>query len=91
MNYTSFGYEHENGYIVYTFTKEYSLDELFEIITSRKLPETKNSMSKVLCIEDYFNDQLFEKENTKWRIVFLLDGNTILRNVSTNGNLLYRV
>jgi hypothetical protein len=91
MKQTAFGYEHENGSIVYTCVKEFTLDELFEHASKRNLPQISTIMNTSLSLEDYFSPEFFEKENTTWRLVFLLDGNTLFRHVSKDGDLLYRI
>jgi hypothetical protein len=90
MKQTAIGFEHENGNVVYAFTRDFTLDELFETI-SKRTPHVSTIMNNSFSLEDYFSSEIYEKENTTWRVVFLLDGNTILRHVSKNGDLLYRV
>lgn len=87
MAQTAFGYEQEDGYVRYVLTRAYSLDELFEFMSKRHTPHKIGVSFVVNTLEEYFS---IEKENTIWRVVYLLDGTALCRHISTKGDILYR-
>jgi len=87
---SAFGYEGEDGSVHYSCTRGYTLDELFTIMSTRKVPTSTPIHHKTLSLEDYFSEDLYIKENTIWRVLFLLDGTVLCRHVSKRGDILYR-
>ena len=87
---SAFGYEGEDGSVHYMCTRGHTLDELFIIMSTRKVPTLNSVHQKTLSIEDYFVEDLYGKENTIWRLLFLLDGTVLCRHVSKKGDILYR-
>ena len=72
----AFGYEQEDGSILYTITKSPSFDKISIDILFRKIPTFENLDKKALCVNDYF---IKGNEDTKWRILYKLDGNTMYK------------
>jgi len=90
MNQSAFGYEQEDGRIHYALTKTYTFDELLDYMNSRKVPQPTNITYIAPSIEDYFCKTLVDKDNSNWRIVFLLDGTTLCRHSSKQGEIVYK-
>ena len=90
MDQTAFGYEQEDGTIRYVLTKAYSLDELFEFILERKIAHYNPVSYVSRSIDEYFSQMLFDKENSIWRVIYLLDNTSLCRHISKKGTLMYR-
>jgi hypothetical protein len=85
MEHSAFGYEQEDGKIHYVLTKAYTLDELYEYIKLRKVPQVTVVSYIASSLEDFFCQTLVTKDNSVWRTVFLLDGTSLCRHCSKQG------
>jgi len=90
---TSFGYEQENGNIIYTISKELTLDEIEIYLTERVIPCKLNVTMNVKSesITDYFSEKKFEQDKSIWRILYMLDGSTICKRYGSTGRFIYNI
>jgi hypothetical protein len=77
---TVFGYEKDNGTVVYIITHGIGIEEIYEskYISDRIVP-AHASKSHYCDIGCFFSDEYFENEDSGWRILYKLDGTTVLR------------
>jgi hypothetical protein len=90
MEHSAFGYEQDDGKIHYALTKSYTLDEHFDYMNSRKIPQLSVVSYIAPSLEEFFCQTLFTKEKSNWRIVYLLDGTSLCRHCSKKGEIIYR-
>jgi len=91
INSTAFGYEKENGTIQYILSHELTLDEIEQYLEERRVPGNININKTSISIIDYFNKNSNELDNTKWRILYMLDGTVICRKWNSIGEFIYRL
>ena len=76
---TAFGYEKENGKVVYVLCQELGFDDIYKkYLCNRSVPDVGLN-SETLTEEMYFRVDSFENELTTWRILYKLDGNIVCR------------
>ena len=90
INSTAFGYEHENGTVQYILSHELTLDEIEQYLEQRRVPGNININKISPSIIEYFNKNSNELDNTKWRILYMLDGTVICRKWNSIGEFIYR-
>lgn len=81
MDLTAFGFEHEDGSIHYICSGKHTIEELNAHMRERIIPKHLSEPIRAQSVDDFFCETLFEKEKTLWRLVYLLDGSTICRNI----------
>ena len=83
---TAFGYEYLNGTIQYFVTTDYNLEEMYSLgylqaaakiplsyrVPTREMVQSSNA-------DDYFSEARNEEEDTAYRILYKLTGETIIR------------
>lgn len=73
---TAFGYEKENGKVVYILCQDLGFDDIYtNYLANRSLPDVGINHES-LTVEMYFG---MENETTAWRILYKLDGNIVCR------------
>jgi len=82
----AFGYENSDGTIQYFVTTDYSLEEMYSsgyLDAKTQIPLTYRVPSReiVNCsnAEDYFSEIRNENEDTGYRVLYKLNGETIIR------------
>jgi len=88
---TAFGYEQENGSIHYCLTNEDVLDMFMEDIYARRTPCSAAKHYIIKSLDEYFSEETFIKDDSVWRILYMLDGKTLCKRNDMVGELLYRV
>jgi hypothetical protein len=89
MGFTAIGFQTESGdvdYVLWPFACD--LDELEDIIRDRTYPEGTEP-SETCSLDKYFTSEMDEYEDTRWRIVFMLDGTTHCHLWSMDGMFVY--
>jgi hypothetical protein len=79
---TAFGYEQENGSVIYVLTNTDSgLDELIPLIDKRIVDSDCSSKRVANSVEEYFSESFIKdnQEDTCWRILYKLDGTVLCR------------
>jgi hypothetical protein len=79
---TAFGYEQEDGIVIYVLSNTDSgLEELIPFIDKRTIDTNCSSKRIANSVEEYFSDSFREhnEEDTRWRILYKLDGTTLCR------------
>uniref|UniRef100_A0A6C0KM08 Uncharacterized protein n=1 Tax=viral metagenome TaxID=1070528 RepID=A0A6C0KM08_9ZZZZ len=77
----SFGYEQEDGSILYTITNSQSFDKNSISILFREIPPFTNLEKKAASADDYFSNT---EELTKWRILYKGDNTTAYKFIGIN-------
>jgi hypothetical protein len=90
MGFTAIGFETESGEVNYVLWPEAcNLDDLEEIIKDRTYPEGMDPTENC-SLDKYFTYDMDTYEDTRWRILFMLDGTTQCRLFSMDGIFVYR-
>lgn len=83
---TAFGYENSDGTIQYFVTTDYNLEEMYssgylEAATKIPLSYRVPTREMVICpnTDDYFSEARNEEEDTAYRVLYKLTGETIIR------------
>ena len=86
-----FGYEQEDGSIVSVITNDMVFDNLYSLIKTRKLPAHRIDHKRYTCFINFFGDEYFQKDESKWRILYKFDNTTVIRNIDDkNGEIIYK-
>lgn len=93
MGYTAFGYEQEDGSITYGLLNlTCHLDELEDCIKERDFPNDLEEIDRMATsVEEYFDNMIFTYEDTRWRILYMLDGTTRCRLYTMPGTFIYKI
>jgi hypothetical protein len=76
---TAFGYEKENGTVAYIITR----DSGIHYIKERKVPKYVSKQN--ICNDDsFFCSELSKAEKSEVRVLYKLDGSTIIKNFNSN-------
>lgn len=86
---TAFGYEQEDGNIYYSLSRELILDEIEQYLINRTVPSKLNITIISDSTIDYFSDIKFEQDESKWRILYMLDGSVICKKARSHGEFTY--
>jgi hypothetical protein len=86
---TAFGYEQENGNILYTLSSNLILDDIEKYLIDRIVPLNLNTNIKSDSIIDYFSNKRCEQDDSNWRILYMLDGTIICRRRDSPGKFIY--
>jgi hypothetical protein len=86
---TTFGYEHEDGKIHYIITHHMTIDESQKYLILRKTPSHNNKIYIVNSVNDYFDNNIYTKDNSSLRIVYMLDGTIRCRRWNYSGEFLF--
>lgn len=74
---TAFGYEKENGKVVYVLCQELSFDIIYKkYLVNRSVPDVGVN-TESLTVEMYFRKENFANDLTTWRILYKLDGDIV--------------
>ena len=89
MGFTAIGFETESGEVSYVLWPEAcNLDDLEDIIRDRTYPEGTGPTENC-SLAKYFSSEMDEYEDTRWRILFMLDGTTQCRLFSMDGMFIH--
>ena len=90
MGYTALGYELSDGSVQYCLLpKAYNLDDLELCLKDQGIPPNTLLTKQVYSINEYFRNDITYNEDTRWRILYKLDGTTVCRLFSLAGNFIY--
>ena len=90
MGFTAIGFETESGDVNYVlWSQTCDLDDLEDIIKYRSYPEGTEPTENC-SLDKYFTNDMDIYEDTRWRIVFMLDGTTRCHLFSMDGMFVYR-
>ena len=86
----SFGYEQPDGSVKYGLTYSgYSFEEIQDYIQLRTVLYDVNLKLTAGSVEDYFLEYRSDEENTTWRILYQINGNTVCQTSKMNGFLVF--
>lgn len=76
---TAFGYEKENGTVAYIITNDCGI----KYIKERKVPKYVSKQN--ICNDDtFFCSELSKTEKSEVRVLYKLDGTTVIKNFNNN-------
>jgi len=88
----AFGYEQDNGSIIYNLSTELLLDEIELYLIKRETPKKYNYVSKVsVNVIDYFSEKIYEQDDSVWRILYMLDGTIKCKKWGSPGEFIYKL
>jgi len=92
MGFTAFGYERNDGSVQYClYNASLHLDHYELCIADRDIPIDHNATEWEYCdsLDQYFSNNIMDVEDTRWRILYRLDGTTECRLFSMPGKFIY--
>jgi len=91
MGSTAFGYQLNNGTISYCVLNiPYSLEDLHAYIKNRTIPSHIKTTRITNTVDNYFSNDMFDTENTRWRILFMANGSVECCLFNLPGKFIYR-
>lgn len=87
---TAFGYEQEDGTVLYVCIFPAKMfDEIIGYFSDRTMPIKSDLTDVAESVEDYFSQQRDNDEDTVWRVLYRSDGTTLCRVWSMPGDIVY--
>lgn len=74
-----FGYEQENGSVHSVIASDIYKDIFFDFVNSRTLPPNHTSHKIYHSVLDFFSDENFFTDDSKWRVLYKLDNTSEIR------------
>jgi len=91
MGSTAFGYQLNNGTISYCVLNiPYTLEDLYMHIKNRSIPSNIKPSRVVNTVNNYFSNDMFDRENTNWRILFMANDSVECCFCNLPGKFIYR-
>jgi hypothetical protein len=89
---SAFGYEQENGKIVYNLSFAFILDDIEEYLMNRETPSKYNyTIKESISIDEYFCQSVYDQDNSIWRILYMLDGTVRCKKNGSPGEFIYKL
>ena len=89
METTAFGYETPDGSVFYILSDFLMFEDIIQYILKRGTPMSNNLKNKSSCLLEYFSDSLFTKDNSIWRVLYMLDGTVQCKKLGISGIFTY--
>jgi hypothetical protein len=89
METSAFGYESPDGSVFYILSESLNFEDFIQYILKRGTPMSNNLKNKSSCLLEYFSDSLFTKDNSTWRVLYMLDGTVQCKKLGISGIFTY--
>lgn len=88
----AFGYEQDNGTVVYNLSTELLFEQIEEYMRKRESPNKYNYISKEsISVDDFFTEKMYEHDDSIWRILYMLDGTIKCKRWGSPGEFIYKL